>query len=233
MRLLVPKTNKPGMNGGMGEADLDLEWTGAFAPGASIYYVFTAAVFQAMAYAIDNDIAPVLSSSFGVCEWRLLNSTLDLLHSYAQEEAAEGITWVSSSGDAGAAGCERQDGGYLYAITPLGVQVPASIPEVTGVGGTEFNEGGGSYWASKSGTTGGSALSYIPEVAWNDEAAILEQFYGQCILRPIAFSSTGGGRSAYWNKPSWQAGPGCLTMACGTCRMFPSRRRGSMTPTWW
>jgi len=205
---LVPKTQNPGKNGAMGEADLDLEWIGAFAPQATIYYVFAPDVFQAMYYAIDNVQAPVLSSSFGACEWRMLNSDLDLLGSYAQKAAAEGITWVSSSGDAGAAGCERQDGGWLIAVSPLSVQVPASIPEVTGVGGTEFNEGNGTYFASKPGSNGGTALSYIPEVAWNDEKSILDAFYGKCILCPVALSATGGGASVFWQKPSWQKGPG-------------------------
>ena len=45
---------------------------------------------------------------------------------------------------------------------------PASSPEVTAVGGTEFNEGSGSYWNATNGTYGGSATGYIPELAWND-----------------------------------------------------------------
>ena len=48
---------------------------------------------------------------------------------------------------------------------------PASIPEVTAVGGTEFNEGGGTYWNTTNGSNGGSAISYIPEMAWNDTTA--------------------------------------------------------------
>ena len=43
---------------------------------------------------------------------------------------------------------------------------PPSIPEVTAVGGTRFNEGSGQYWNATNGSDGGSARSYIPEVAW-------------------------------------------------------------------
>ncbi len=41
---------------------------------------------------------------------------------------------------------------------------------MTGVGGTEFDEGSGNYWNPTNGTNGGSAHSYIPEIAWNDSA---------------------------------------------------------------
>ena len=63
--------------------------------------------------------------------------------------------------------------GRLRAIPPasssatkgLAVNLPASVPEVTAVGGTEFNEGSGTYWGTSNGANGGSALSYIPELA--------------------------------------------------------------------
>ena len=73
---------------------------------------------------------------------------------------------------------------------------PASIPEVTAVGGTEFNEGNGTYWSSSNGSTQASALSYIPEKAWNDTSA------GGGIW------SGGGGVSIYYPTPVWQTGPG-------------------------
>src|ERR1019366_8135566 len=44
------------------------------------------------------------------------------------------------------------------------------LPQVTGVGVTEFNEGSGSYWNLKNTGSQASALSYIPETAWNDSA---------------------------------------------------------------
>ena len=50
----------------------------------------------------------------------------------------------------------------------LAVNFPASIPEVTAVGAAEFNDGGGTYWNTTNGANGGSAISYIPEKAWND-----------------------------------------------------------------
>ena len=206
-RLLVPKTTNPGMNGSMDEADLDLEWAGALAPKAQIIYVFSGNVFVSMYWAIDQNVAPVLSSSFGVCEWHLESSDFDLLDGWAQQGAAQGITWVSSSGDSGAAGCENQNGAYAIATTRMSVQAPASLPEVTAVGGSEFNEGNGAYFATKPGPNSGTALSYIPEAVWNDEGALLQNFQG-FFLSPGGFAAGGGGASIYWYKPLWQVGPG-------------------------
>ena len=39
------------------------------------------------------------------------------------------------------------------------------------MGGTEFNEQGGSYWTAANSASGASAISYLPEMVWNDAAA--------------------------------------------------------------
>jgi uncharacterized protein (TIGR03437 family) len=67
---------------------------------------------------------------------------------------------------------------------------------VTSVGGTEFVEGTGTYWNLTNNANGASALSYVPETTWNDSVAD-----GQP-------SSSGGGASILFSKPSWQTGPG-------------------------
>jgi len=85
----------------------------------------------------------------------------------AQQANAQGITIVAASGDGGATDCDG-DLGNFPAVLGLNVDVPASLPYVTGVGGTEFNEGNGVYWQPKSGSDiVSSALSYIPEMVWN------------------------------------------------------------------
>ena len=74
---------------------------------------------------------------------------------------------------------------------------PADLPEITAAGGTTFNEGSGTYWAASNNIkTSSSALSYIPEMAWNDS------------LADNALVATGGGASLIYTKPSWQTGPG-------------------------
>ena len=60
--------SEPGFNDSEGEALLDVEYAGAGAPGATIVYVYASGVVHALQYAIQKNVAPVLSMSFGVCE---------------------------------------------------------------------------------------------------------------------------------------------------------------------
>jgi len=186
---LVLTGKDPGtISGDMEEADLDLEWTGSIAQNATIIYVYSTNVITSVQYAISQNLAPVISLSYGGCEAENSSS----LESVAQQANAQGITWLASSGDSGAAGCDSG----ATASQGLAVEMPASIPEVTGVGGSEFNEGSGAYWSTTNGTHGGSALSYIPEMAWNDSISRGD------------LAATGGGASKYYAKPSWQTGTG-------------------------
>jgi subtilase family serine protease len=181
----------------LGEADLDLEWSGAIARNATIIFVYSHDVFNSAAYAIDNALAPVISYSYGTCESNLTNVYSQLVESVAQQANSEGITWVASSGDSGAADCELDSGTETTATTGLAVNFPASLPEVTGVGGTEFVEGGGTYFSSTLGPNLGTALSYIPETGWNDSS-----------LLSTGFAASGGGVSMFFAKPYWQNGAG-------------------------
>jgi len=176
------------------EADLDLEWSGAVARNATIIFVNSTDVITSVAYAIDNAIAPIVSLSYGGCE----QENDPTLRSLAQQANAEGITWISPSGDSGAAGCDFTTPTPL-ADKGLGVTFPASIPEITAIGGTTFNEGNegdATFWNTTNSTTGATALSYIPEVAWNDSA------------ERNGLAASGGGASLFFPKPAWQQGPG-------------------------
>lgn len=189
--VFVPNTQNPGISSSdLPEADLDLEWSGAVARNASIIFVYTDDVMDAVQYAIDQNLAPIVSVSYGLCEPETGRADALTFESWAQQGNAQGITWFGPAGDSGAADCDDSTN------PGLAVDVPASIPEVTGVGGTEFNEGSGQYWNSTNDTSEASALSYIPETSWNDSAIV-----GQ----PDA---TGGGTSIFFSKPSWQTGPG-------------------------
>ncbi|HTS51206.1 MAG TPA: S53 family peptidase, partial [Bryobacteraceae bacterium] len=191
--MLVPNTRDPGISSDdLPEADLDLELSGAVARNASITFLYSDDVMNAVQYAIDQNLAPVLSLSYGSCETETPTSDAITFQSWAQQGNAEGITWVAASGDSGGADCIAQ--GDDTGGGPS-VDVPASIPEVTGLGGSEFNEGVGQYWSASNNVNGGSALSYIPEVVWNDSS-------------PDNPSAGGGGASVLFLKPSWQTGAG-------------------------
>jgi hypothetical protein len=176
------------------EADLDVEWTSAVARGARIILVYAQNPIDTVQYAVDHNVAPVISESFGICEAGALAMGLsfDTYRSLAQTASAKGMTWLDASGDSGAADCDS--GNNSEASLGLAVEFPASIPEVTGVGGTEFNEGIGKYWSGTNGPDLGSALGYISEMAWNDTTQVGH------------LSASGGGPSSVFSKPSWQVG---------------------------
>jgi subtilase family serine protease len=189
------------------EAYLDVEWAGAVAPNAKIVYVNSTDVFTSAQYAIDNNVAPVLSLTYGLCEQQFGDTTAT--EAMFQQANAQGMSVVAASGDAGAADCDG-DSASIPATATLGLSVdyPASSPEVTGVGGTEFNEGNSvsSYWSSTNGTDNSSALSYIPEMVWNDTAAASQLSAGgggvsSCIMKDTSGNCAGG-----FAKPSWQTG---------------------------
>jgi uncharacterized protein (TIGR03437 family) len=195
LQQVLAGTNPGISNNDLPEADLDIEWSGAVAKNATIMYVYSGDVWTSALYAVDNNVAPVITMSYGTCEQSDLGD-LPSFRAAAQQANAQGITWLASSGDSGAADCE--DLGASIAQDGLAVDVPGSIPEITSMGGTTLNEGSdsGSYWNSS-----GAAISYIPETVWNDTAI------------DAALSAGGGGASVYFSRPGWQTGPGVPTDA--------------------
>ncbi len=193
-QILVARQPDPGISqGDLAEADLDLEWSSAVARNATIIFVKSSDVFTSLQDAVDNVYAPVISMSYGICEG---SDLVDLPNErrMAQQANAEGVTWLVAAGDAGAADCEDPDA--LIAQDGLAVDAPASIPEVTAMGGSEFNEGNGNYWSRTNTANSASALSYIPEMVWNDTGL------------GGGLAAGGGGASTFFSKPVWQTGPG-------------------------
>jgi hypothetical protein len=193
--VLIPGSNDPGPADAADEALLDVQWAGASAPGATILYVFGTDVTQAVQYAIDQNLAPVVSYSFSGCEQKTGSYWTAWYRSVARQAAAQGITWLASTGDTGAAGCENQMTDK-QGVSGVWANAPGTVPEVTAVGGTTFAEGTGTYWSSTSQDDGTSALSYIPETGWNDT------------MTGSFLNSTGGGISKVFSRPTWQTGPG-------------------------
>jgi hypothetical protein len=208
--VLVPGTPDPGHLPDEAEMDLQLEWSGAVARNATILYVYSAAsaggVLSAAQYVIDKNLAPVIAMPFAGCEQLVGGTTIASFETELQKANAEGITVVSASGDTGAAACDEVDVPIEgEAIHGLSVNYPASSPEVTGVGGSEFKEGTGLYWSVVNTANQGSALSYIPEIVWNRSQP------------SSGLSASGGGASSCatgsngncsggFAKPSWQSG---------------------------
>ena len=123
--ILVPGSLDPGVvSGDIGEASLDLEWAGAVARKATIIYVNSKnGVFDSVNYAVSNNVAPVISVSYGDCEPNFTASDLNNLSSTAQQANAQGQTIVAPAGDDGAADCD-----YPATATSPAVNVAVKAP---------------------------------------------------------------------------------------------------------
>jgi len=190
---LVPNTGAANPSSGAGmEAILDVEWSGGIAYDASINYVNTGAndlnVDDATYYAIEENLAPIISESWGGCEEGSSASEADVLATYGSAANLLGITYLAASGDQGAAGCIENS----PAVAGLYVNMPASFPGVTAVGGTEFPSGTVSYAGTNDYATGYPAGV---EETWNESN------------NPSSFEGVGaggGGISTIFPRPSYQ-----------------------------
>src|SRR5256885_8091753 len=140
----------PGLvSGDEGEADLDVEWSGAVAPKATIKFVVSESeltdavdgVDASAHYIVDNNVAPVMSESFGSCEAAQGSAGNQLQNALWQQAAAEGITVSVSSGDNGSAACDDPNS-VSSASKGIAVSGTASTPFNVAVGGTDFYDAG-------------------------------------------------------------------------------------------
>jgi subtilase family serine protease len=172
----------PGLVAGdEGESDLDVEWAGAVAPAAQIVLVTTQStdtdptqviggVDLSALYIIDNDVAPVMSESYGACEAFLGSTGNAFYNDLWRQAAAEGITVVVAAGDSGSAACDPSTDPYA-ATMGLAVSGVASTPYNVAMGGTDFDQFTDplQYWSpTNNSTTQLSALGYIAETTWDD-----------------------------------------------------------------
>ena len=203
---IIINGSDPGLVAGdQGESDLDLEWAGAVAPAATIKFITSASTTStdgidlSAQYAVSNNVADVISLSYGQCESSLGTTALNYINNLWQQAAALGITVLVSSGDSGAAGCDTASANS--ATQGRGINGLCSSPYSTCVGGTQFSDTANpsQYWSSTTNPTDqSSVLSYIPEVVWNESAA----------NGGTGLWSTGGGASIRFAKPTWQTTPG-------------------------
>jgi hypothetical protein len=209
----------PGITDSEDESDLDVQWSGAVAPGARIDFVTsestetTPGINLSAIYIVDHNLDAVMSESFGGCEKTIGTTFNQFFNALWEQASAQGITVVVSAGDNGSAGCDDFNSAQS-ATQGLAVSGFASTPYNVAVGGTDFDQANriSTYWntvpTSDSITpTPASAKSYIPEIPWNDTCAQLG--ISGCTAANINGISAGsGGVSTLYAKPSWQAGKG-------------------------
>ncbi len=209
-----------GGSGDQSEATLDVTRSGSIAQGAALDLVVSKdtptvdGIGVAATFVVDTPPTPapkIMSISFGNCENQPgAQGEVQFWNSLFQQAAAEGISVFVSSGDSGAAGCDTS----FQAPPPTQVLSPNAVcasSYATCVGGTEFADSANpsEYWGANNGNGLESALSYIPEGAWN------EPMSGST----IQVAATGGGVSALIATPPWQVGTG-----------VPAARAGRYTP---
>jgi subtilase family serine protease len=200
------------------ESDLDLEYAGGIAPGATIDFVYVGSsqnysVWDSVSYAVDNKIAPIISMTYGACEASMTASDYSTLEGLLAQAAAQGQSVIAAAGDNGSTDCYGETTLSTTVQESLAVDYPGSSEYVTSMGGTEFTSAAvaasnTTYWQSASGSDViSSALSYMPEQVWNDDSS------------SIGLSSGGGGVSSLTSRPTWQTGvPG---IPSGSMRLVP------------
>jgi hypothetical protein len=227
------------------EATLDVDMVGSTAPNTNILLVVsgstltgnlaglgagtgfpTDGVDESALYIVTNNLAPIMSQSFGACEAAVdtaFNSTL------WEQGAAQGISIFVSTGDTGSAGCDPDPNAVFPNASQDGLQISgaASTPFNIAVGGTDFNDAANptTYWNDTQALA--TAKSYIPEIPWNDtcaSTATTATLNSVCSsIDPtdtsgVDLSAGSGGQStcgiqtggncAPYPKPSWQSAPG-------------------------
>lgn len=238
-------TNPGVVTGNDGEAELDVEWAGAAAPGATLELASckdTSTTFGGL-IAIQNLInasgtpPSIMSVSYGECEaYNGATANAAYIATY-QQAAAEGVSVFVSSGDEGAASCDADE---TKATHGIGVSGFASTPYNVAVGGTDFGDTyagtNSTYWSSSNGSTYGSALSYIPEIPWNDSCASVlistKSGYGTP-YGSNGFCNSATGKAYYLTTASGSGGPsGCASGSASTSGVVSGSCKGTAKPSW-
>jgi subtilase family serine protease len=258
----IATCTSPGVNGDEAEAALDAEWASAAAPNAAITMAScadTTTVFGgllAMQNLINGATPPkIFSISYGQCESQNGASSNASYATAYQQAVAEGASVFVAAGDEGAASC---DAAKTVATHGIAVSGFASTPYNVAVGGTDFgdlnaSQNGGpalsTYWSATNSLAYGSALSYIPEIPWDDSCAssliylsdyqtqgaftqgdgaagFCNSALGKADYRTTGAGSGGPSNAAKgagegWPQPAWQTGVPGLPSVTGGVRALP------------
>lgn len=171
-----------------GEAQLDVEWAHAFAPGANIVMLITPTTdwteFEfAIQYAASHKLGNVVSNSYGYPEGLFGAYTVSGFEQVLKTAAAAGVAVNFSSGDSGDVGFPNA-GGASY---------PAASAYTTSIGGTSIGLPGPS--------------GYIM-TGWGNNLALLSYSFTDVLNPPLGlgfYAGSGGGESVFITKPSWQS----------------------------
>ncbi len=211
---------------------------GAFAPNDA-EAITTFGGLIAMQNLINDSTPPpsIISISYGQCETVNGAAANAAYNSTYQQAVAEGVSVFVAAGDSGAAGC---DNSVQEATHGIAANAFASTPYNVAVGGTDFSDTysgtNGTYWNSSNTPAFGSAISYVPEIPWNDSCA------GALLSAYVGYSPTYGSTSLC-NDPLYGSffattaagggGPsGCATGTPSTSDVVSGTCQGWPKPSW-
>ena len=230
--------------GNDGEAELDVEYAGAAAPNATLELASckdTSTTFGGL-IAVQNlingtSVPTIMSISYGECEAENGATANAAYISAYQQAASEGVSVFVSSGDEGAASCDADEANATHGI---GVSGFASTPYNVAVGGTDFGDTyagtNSTYWSSTNSSTYGSALSYIPEIPWNDScaSALISTKSGYSTpYGSTGFCNSSTGKADYLTTASGSGGPsGCASGKASTSGVVSGTCKGTAKPSW-
>ena len=192
--ILVPDWPDPGIvDDDLGEANLDLQWAGAAAPDARILYVYSENVMDAVEYAIDQNLAPVISVSYGLCELQASRSQVLTLQAWARQGNAQGITSVHATIEVGR---RRLHSRQLYCFR---------WPRHRYTSSHSRDHRSGRHRVHRNRQRHIGAAPMAP--AADRRSPIFRKRCGTTASRAIPRLG-GGGASIMFAKPVWQSGPG-------------------------
>jgi hypothetical protein len=221
----------PGVNGDDAEAAIDVEWSSAGAPSAAIEL---ASCSEGLLVPLQNLLnasskpPAIVSISYGEAESYMGASNNTYISSMYQQAVTEGVSIFVSSGDSGA-----EIAGYENGIAVSGL---TSTPYNVSVGGTDFADtyegANATYWSSTNAANYGTALSYIPEIPWNDSCAsvLIGDYAG---ILPTYGSGGFCNQGEYRNYTAGSGGPsGCATGAPDIGGVVSGTCAGYAKPSW-
>lgn len=189
-------TGVPGGGVDQQEVTIDIELMMAVAPSATQIRVYEGpdsdvAGVDIYAKIADENLASVVSTSWGLPESKLPTSILQAENNAFMQMAAQGQSVFAASGDAGA----YDDGKNLSADDP------ASQPYVTGVGGTTLDFGNGHYVSETAWASGGGGIStFWPIPAWQVGLGTVANLGSQTMrMVPDVSLNSATGYSVYYN----------------------------------
>jgi len=231
------------------ESDLDVEWSGAIAPNAQILFVtsestesnpsqVSAGIDLSALYIVDNNLAPVMSESYGACEAELLTAGNQFYSQLWEQASAQGITVAIAAGDTGPASCDPypNDPDPDAANQGLNVNGTASTPYNVAVGGTDFDplqvQNPTTYWNStNTANTEESAIGYIPEIPWDDSVCALNYPGTACSTVNANGADLAAGAGGPSNCIQTTVNNSTGEITCNTSDAFPNGI-GYAKPSW-